>query len=58
MQTTVASLESYFDKLNGYLTVWENLGSIKAYEIKSAKELAMEGKKNDPYGRPFNEEYD
>jgi hypothetical protein len=31
MQTTVASLESYFDKLNGYLTVWENLGSIKAY---------------------------
>lgn len=37
MQTTISNLESYFDKLNAYLTVWENIGSTKAYEVKSAK---------------------
>ena len=34
-------MESYFDKLNGYLTIWENVGSIKAYEVKSFKEIEM-----------------
>jgi hypothetical protein len=37
MQTTISTMESYFDKLNGYLTVWENVGSIKAYEIRGSK---------------------
>lgn len=42
MQNTISSMESYFDKLNAYLTVWENVGSLKAYEVKSFKELQME----------------
>jgi hypothetical protein len=31
MLTTVAALEPTFDKLNGFLSVWENVGSTKAY---------------------------
>lgn len=41
-------MESYFDKLNGFLSVWENVGSLKAYEVKSFKELEMEEKKHVP----------
>lgn len=31
MLTTVAALEPTFDKLNAFLSVWENVGSTKAY---------------------------
>ena len=37
MMTTVNSLESYFYKLNTFLTIWENVGSTKAYQAKSQK---------------------
>ncbi len=37
MLTTVHTLEAQFDKLNAYLSVWENVGSTKAYEVRSAK---------------------
>ena len=45
MQNTISTMESCFDKLNGYLTIWENVGSIKAYEVKSFKEIQMEDRK-------------
>lgn len=31
MITTIFTLENCFEKLNTYLTVWENIGSTKAY---------------------------
>jgi hypothetical protein len=37
MLTTIPSLEAHFEKLNGYLSVWENIASTKAYEIKSRR---------------------
>lgn len=39
MLTTVASLEAHFDKLNAFLSVWENVGSTKAYEARSVREM-------------------
>ena len=42
MLTTISTLEAHFEKLNAYLTVWENIGSLKAYEIKSRKEEELE----------------
>lgn len=37
MMGAVGGLEAHFDKLNAFLSVWENVGSTKAYEARSAK---------------------
>lgn len=56
MQATISTLESCFEKLNGYLTVWENIGSTKAYEVKSVKELEMEAKPSDYDNKRFTQD--
>jgi len=37
MLGSINNIHACFDKLNGYLSVWENVGSTKAYEIKTLK---------------------
>ena len=45
MQQAISNMEAHFDKLNGYLSIWENTASIKAYDIKSAKEYDLDERK-------------
>lgn len=37
MITTINTLQGNFEKLDAFLSVWENVGSTKAYEVKSIK---------------------
>jgi hypothetical protein len=43
-------MQSHFDKLNTYLTVWENLASTLTYELKSKKEEEVDDIINENQG--------
>lgn len=38
MILSLAAYEANFDKLNAFLSIWENVASTKAYEVKNKKE--------------------
>lgn len=40
----VSSIHNHFDKLNGFLSVWENVGSTKASEMKCYNDIEIEKK--------------